>query len=117
MSTMPQAHPNIFTELPLTAAETGSDPRGAAAECGSKESGFGGLGLEGMVGNAPSGGLAAPRFGEGKTGMRSGDIAGGRDEEGEGNVGREEGDAEMEETWDETGVVRSRRRASVGIRE
>lgn len=84
-----------FTKLPLTADDTGSDPNGAAAEWGSMESGFGGLGLDGIVGNAPSGELPVPCFGEGKTGIASGGSAGGR--EMNGMVGWVDGETEMEE--------------------
>lgn len=55
--------------------EAGNDPNGESAESGpgaANSSGFGGLGLEGMVGMAdPVGGTTPP--GEGKSGRMSGD--------------------------------------------
>lgn len=101
---------------PACAADTASAPKGAIAEWGSgMSSGLGGLGLEGIVGIAPSGAAALPpRLGDGKMGIVSGDSAGGREEDGEGEeeeeegrVGRKEGAAEMkEEDWDDMGLVK-----------
>lgn len=88
---------------------------GAMAEWGSSSSGvlelilsgFGGLGLDGMVGSTSlSGGLAVavpapPCLGVGNRGIKSGDRAGGVEKEDEEDVegmdGRIEGDAEMKE--------------------
>lgn len=100
-----------FTEPPFAADEIGSDPNGAKAECGSMSSGFGGLGLAGMVGTTPG----DPCFGEGNTGMMSGERAGGMEEEEEEE--KEEGEEEMKEVWERVGIVRDRRRISGGISE
>lgn len=56
------------------------DPNGANAESGSSSSGFGGLGLDGIVGKLLDGGSPVPVLGEGKAGMMSGDNAGGMSE-------------------------------------
>jgi hypothetical protein len=53
------------------------DPNGANAEFGSKSSGFGGLGLDGIIGKLLDGGSPVLTLGEGNTGMISGDNAGG----------------------------------------
>lgn len=72
----------------------GRERKGAKAESGSKSSGFGGLGLEGIVGKlAVDGGSELepePVLGEGKTGMMSGERA------GPGGMMMEEGATEME---------------------
>jgi hypothetical protein len=53
------------------------DRNGANAEFGSRSSGFGGLGFDGIIGKLLDGGSPALIFGEGKTGMMTGDNAGG----------------------------------------
>ena len=67
-----------------SAEEAGIDPDGANAESGpskSNSSGFGGLGLEGMVGMDDPVEVGTLPPGEGKSGAMSGDISwkGGRD--------------------------------------
>lgn len=66
------------------AATVGAEPKGARAELGSSASGLGGLGLDGMVGATSDGGgeaaAASSAPGEGRTGIMSGESAGGRAE-------------------------------------
>lgn len=69
--------------LPLERAAAdvrAAEPEGAVAELGCSSSGFGGLGLDGMVGNELAGGAAALPPGVGNTGITSGANAGARDE-------------------------------------
>lgn len=76
------------------AEESGKRADGGSAEAGpgaAMASGFGGLGLEGMVGSVESAGES----GEGKSGEMSGEREGEGDETGE--LGRYEGEAEMDE--------------------
>lgn len=63
------------------AATAGAEPKGARAELGSSASGLGGLGLDVMVGaTSDGGGAASSAPGEGRTGIMSGESAGGRAE-------------------------------------
>ena len=79
------------------AEETGRDPSGENARKGtgaSIASGFGGLGLEGIVGKEDSLGESSEPPGEGKRGVMSGDKAGG---EAKGASGNNAGAAESVE--------------------
>lgn len=103
MSTNPKTKailipPKFPRELLLPADDTAADPDGVIAELGCNSSGFGGLGLDGMVGNVPAAGAApASPPGEGNKGIMSGANVGGM-EEIVGSIGRRAGAAEMRET-------------------
>lgn len=79
--------------------ESGNDPNGESANTGPGApiaSGFGGLGLEGIVGNEESLGESTEPPGEGNRGVMSGDNAGG---EANGESGNNAGAAEIVEVW------------------
>ncbi|RZS11675.1 hypothetical protein BHM03_00043036 [Ensete ventricosum] len=70
------------------------EPEGATAELGCISSGFGGLGLDGMIGSELTGGFPALPPGLGNTGIASGASAG-AEAENSGMEGRSAGAAEM----------------------
>lgn len=70
------------------------EPEGVTAELGCISSGFGGLGLDGMIGSELMGGVPARPPGVGNTGIVSGANAGAEDENS-GVEGRSAGAAEM----------------------
>lgn len=84
--------PNL--EVQETEEEIGSEPDGEMAMVlgpnDEMSSGFGGLGLEGMVGKDDSLGESSPPLGEGNKGVMSGDKAG----EGDENDDDDEGDGD-----------------------
>lgn len=107
--------------LKATAEDSGNDPVGETAVSGSEEetesSGFGGLGLEGMIGREDSmgEGVAFEPAGVGNRGVMSGESAGGStragEEEGVWGNGSTAGEAEMAESfrccWWAAAVVRN----------
>ena len=86
-------------ELRENAEESGKSPDGETAKPGpgaAMASGFGGLGLEGMVGSEDSAGESGTPAGEGNRGEMSGEREGEGEERGE--LGRYAGEAEMDDS-------------------
>ena len=120
MSTNPQTKailipPKFPRELELAADDAATDPDGVIAELGCNSSGFGGPGLDGIVGNVPAGAAPALPPGEGNKCIMSGANVGGM-EEIVGSIGKKAGAAEMPETFnsrlkEQEGVGLVRRRS------